>query len=137
MIYLTRGYLFSAAHRLSNGAWSEEENRRVYGKCANPYGHGHNYHLEVTVAGPIDPLTGMVVDLAELDRFVAREILERFDHQNLNALESFSHRVPTSEILCQEIYRILRENFRLARVERVRLEETSLNVFEYPADGRC
>lgn len=141
MIYLTRRYTFSASHRLHSDRLSEEENWRVYGKCNNPYGHGHNYTLEVTLAGEISPVTGMIVDLGDLDRVVNEQILERFDHKNLNTLEDFSGQVPTSEILSKAIYDILKQNFRLARpgglarVERVRLEETSLNSFEYPADG--
>lgn len=135
MIYLTRAYPFSASHRLYSSRLSEEENRRVYGKCANPFGHGHNYRVEVTVAGPVDPATGMVVDLVALDQFVEREILERFYHRNLNLLPEFSGQVPTSELLCMTIHGILKRNFRLACIERVRLEETSLNSFEYPADG--
>lgn len=135
MIRLTRGYLFSASHRLHSRSLSEEENQRVYGKCANPYGHGHNYRLEVTLSGPINPVTGMVVDLVALDGFVEQQILERFDHRNLNSLDLFADQVPTSEMLCKAIFEILSRNFRLARVEHVRLEETSLNSFQYPANG--
>src|SRR5437899_3367232 len=98
MVYLTRRYRFSAGHRLHNEALSAEENRRVYGKCNNPNGHGHNYLLEVTEAGPVDPSTGMVYDLALLDGTVEREVLEPFDHKNLNVdVEIFHQRVPTTE----------------------------------------
>jgi len=110
---------------------SEEENRRVYGKCNNPYGHGHNYALEVTVAGQVDACTGMVCDLVELDDFVGREVLERFGHENLNYLEAFRQLVPTTENLCAEIYGVLARGFRAAAVEKVRLEETMMNSFEY------
>lgn len=131
MIYLTRRYSFSASHRLHNPRFSEAENHRIYGKCSNPGGHGHNYLLEVTVAGEPDLRTGMVVDLGALDAFVAAEILERFDHANLNAAPAFhGHRVPTSENLCREIFHLLEEGFRPAPVARVRLEETSRNAFE-------
>lgn len=131
MIYLTRRYRFCASHRLHNPRLSEGENRRIYGKCNNEGGHGHNYALEVTVAGDPDARTGMVVDLAELDGFVEREILERFDHANLNADdESFAEQVPTTENLCREIFCRLRGGFRRAPLTRVRLEETSLNSFE-------
>ncbi|MFQ5927803.1 MAG: 6-carboxytetrahydropterin synthase [Terriglobia bacterium] len=131
MIYLTRRYRFSASHRLHNPRLPEEENRRIYGKCNNEGGHGHNYALEVTVAGEPDPRTGMVVSLAELDGIVEREILERYDLANLNAdRESFADQVPTTENLCREIFRRLRRGFRPAPVTRVRLEETSLNAFE-------
>src|SRR5579864_7953361 len=95
--YLTRRYLFSASHRLHSVDMSTDENAATYGKCNNPYGHGHNYMLEVTVSGPVAENTGMVCDLTDMDGFVHREILERFDHQNLNMLTQFRERVPTTE----------------------------------------
>jgi 6-pyruvoyltetrahydropterin/6-carboxytetrahydropterin synthase len=110
---------------------SEEENRRVYGKCNNPYGHGHNYTLEVTIAGQVDQQTGMVCDLVELDGYVEREVLERFGHENLNQLAPFQTVVPTTENLCVEVYDILARGFGAAEVEKVRLEETMMNSFEY------
>jgi 6-pyruvoyltetrahydropterin/6-carboxytetrahydropterin synthase len=138
MVYLTRRYRFSAGHRLHNDALSAEENRRVYGKCNNPNGHGHNYLLEVTVAGTIDPATGMVFDLSVLDGVVAERVLEKLDHKNLNLdMENFRTQVPTTENLCLEIYELLHTpleetgGVRGLRLERVRLEETSLNSFEY------
>lgn len=131
MIYLTRRYRFSASHRLHNPRLPEDENERIYGKCANPGGHGHNYALEVTVAGAPDPVTGMVVDLDQLDNFVSREILEPFDLSYLNMDKSFADRVPTTENVCVEIFRRLRGGFRQAPVTCVRLEETSLNSFVY------
>ena len=88
--YLTRRYMFSASHRLHSEAMSDAENAATYGKCNNPYGHGHNYTLEVTVSGPVDESTGMVCNLTDLDGFVHGEILERFDHQNLNTLADFA-----------------------------------------------
>ena len=130
-LHLSRRYRFSASHRLHSEQLGEEENRRVYGKCNNPYGHGHNYALEVTVAGQVDARTGMVCDLAQLDEFVARKVLERFGHENLNYLEAFQRVVPTTENLCAEIYRVLERGFRAAAVEKVRLEETMMNSFEY------
>ncbi len=133
-IHLTRRYAFAASHRLHSQRLSEEENWRVYGKCNNPYGHGHNYVVEVTVSGPVDPSTGMVAHPGELDHFVQQEVLERFDHKNLNEeLAAFRDRVPTTENLCIEIYNRLR-GFSAARLERVRLEETSLNSFEYSGE---
>jgi 6-pyruvoyltetrahydropterin/6-carboxytetrahydropterin synthase len=129
--YLTRRYRFAAAHRLHADSMSQEENRAVYGKCNNPHGHGHNYTLEVTVSGPVDGQTGMVCNLTDLDRAVEKEVLEPFDHQNLNALEPFREHVPTTENLTLEIFRRLQPCFREARLERVRLEETMLNSFEY------
>jgi 6-pyruvoyltetrahydropterin/6-carboxytetrahydropterin synthase len=128
--YLGRRYRFSASHRLFSEALSEEKNRAVYGKCANPHGHGHNYTVEVVVGGEIDAATGMVMDLTELDGCVSREVLEPFDHQNLNVLEIFANRVPTTENLCIEIERRLRGALRQELSLAVRVEETSNNFFE-------
>jgi len=97
--YLTRRYLFSASHRLHSADMPEDWNRETYGKCNNPYGHGHNYQVEVTVSGAVDPSTGMVCNLVDLDNFVHAEILERFDRQNLNTLPEFKQLVPTTENL--------------------------------------
>ena len=133
--YLSRRYWFSASHRLHNDSMSAEENRRVYGKCNNPFGHGHNYALEVTVSGQVNPKTGMVCNLVDLDQFVHEKILQRFVHENLNTLEAFKNLVPTTENLCILIYMILEQGFQAAGVEKVRLEETMLNAFEY-AGGR-
>ncbi len=134
-IELTRRYSFAASHRLAHPRFSEEENRCLYGKCANPYGHGHNYVLEVTVAGPVDATTGMVANLADLDGFVQREVLDVFDHVYLNEqIDAFrpesGGQVPTTENLCIEIFRRL-QTFPFARLCRVRLEETGRNSFEY------
>jgi 6-pyruvoyltetrahydropterin/6-carboxytetrahydropterin synthase len=106
--YLTRRYMFSASHRLHSAALSAEENQNTYGKCNNPYGHGHN-----------------------LDDSVRREVLERFDIQNLNRLPEFAASVPTTENLCIVIYEILQRGFTWAHLEKVRLEETMMNSFEY------
>lgn len=128
--YLGRRYRLSASHRLHTPALSEAENQAVYGKCANPHGHGHNYTVEVLVGGEIDLATGMVCDLAELDGCVSREVLEPFDHQNLNTLGVFQNRVPTTENLCIEVERRLRRALRPDLLLRVRVEETSKNYFE-------
>ena len=133
--YLTRRYLFSASHRLHCNEMSAAENQSVYGKCNNPHGHGHNYSVEVTVGGHVDPRTGMVCNLVDLDSLVNEKILERFGHQNLNTLAEFERIVPTTENLCMEIFGILEENFHHAQVDKVRIEETMLNSFEY-AGGR-
>ncbi|MGH9688626.1 MAG: 6-carboxytetrahydropterin synthase [Candidatus Acidiferrales bacterium] len=128
---LTRRYRFSASHRLHSRHFSEEQNWQLYGKCSNPYGHGHNYVVEVTLGGPVDPSTGMIANLGELDPFVEREVIEAFDHKYLNEqIAEFREVVPTTENLCREIYRRL-ESFPAARLERVRIEETSNNSFEY------
>lgn len=134
--HLSRRYWFSASHRLHNPALPDDENRRIYGKCNNPFGHGHNYLLEVTVTGPVDAATGMVLNLVDLDGVVEQEVLARFDHENLNCSEPFRARVPTSENLCAVIFGLLETRWaadaRLAgtRVVRVRLEETRNNSFE-------
>ncbi len=134
-LHLTRRYSFAASHRLHSAHLSEEENWRAYGKCNNPYGHGHNYQLEVTVTGPVDPATGMIAHLGDLDAFVDREVLEVFDHRNLNEeIPAFRERVPTTENLCIEIYDRLRR-FPSAQLVRVRLEETSLNSFSYSEEN--
>ena len=129
--YLSRRYRFSASHRLHSAKLSEAENKGTYGKCNNPYGHGHNYSLEVTVSGPVDETTGMVCNLMDLDEFVHREIIERFDLQNLNELPKFQGAVPTTENLCTLVYETLRRGFHHAHLEKVRLEETMMNSFEY------
>ncbi|HET7207500.1 MAG TPA: 6-carboxytetrahydropterin synthase [Terriglobales bacterium] len=133
--HLTRRYFFSASHRLHSDAMTAAENQATYGKCNNPHGHGHNYGLEVTVSGQVDEQTGMVCNLADLDHFVHREIVERFDHENLNNLHEFGDQVPTTENLCIRIYDILRRGFVLAHLEKVRLEETMMNSFEYCGGG--
>ena len=129
--HLSRRYLFSASHRLHSEAMSAQENQETYGKCNNPYGHGHNYVVEVTVSGQVDEKTGMVCNLVDLDDFMGREVLTRFDHENLNTLQEFSQQVPTTENLCIQIYEIVQRGFPHAHLERVRLEETMMNSFEY------
>jgi 6-pyruvoyltetrahydropterin/6-carboxytetrahydropterin synthase len=128
--------MFSASHRLHSDAMSDAENVSTYGKCNNPYGHGHNYTLEVMVSGPVDESTGMVCNLTDLDEFVRREILERFDHQNLNTLAEFAGTVPTTENLCMVVYDILQRGFRQAHLDKVRFEETMMNSFEYWGENR-
>ncbi len=131
---LTRRYSFSASHRLHSPHLSDEENQRIYGKCNNPYGHGHNYVVEVTVAGPTEPSTGMIAHLGELDRFVMQEVIEPFDHTYLNKdVPAFRERVPTTENLCIEIFDRLKA-FSGARLVRIRLEETGRNSFEYAGE---
>jgi 6-pyruvoyltetrahydropterin/6-carboxytetrahydropterin synthase len=132
--YLTRRYMFSASHRLQSDEMSEAENQETYGKCNNPYGHGHNYNIEVTVSGPVDDQTGMVCNLVDLDGFVQSEILERFDHQNLNLLPEFAEAVPTTENLCISIYEIVKRGFDKAHLQKVRIEETMMNSFEYAGE---
>src|SRR5277367_1476640 len=104
--YLSRRYRLSASHRLNTAAFTDEQNRAVYGKCNNPHGHGHNYVIEVTVGGPVDAQTGMVCDMVDLDSCVRKEVVERFDHTNLNLDPLFQHQVPSTENLCIETYRL-------------------------------
>lgn len=132
---LGRRYRFAASHRLHNVELGEDENQRLYGKCNNPYGHGHNYVVEVHFSGEVDPATGMIANLADLDGFVESEVLEPFDHKSLNEdVEAFRRVVPTTENLCIEIFRRLRP-FPHAKLERVRIQETSNNSFEYAGDN--
>ena len=133
--HLTRRYRFSASHRLHSEQMSDAENRAIYGKCNNPYGHGHNYVLEVTLSGQVDP-NGMVCNLVDLDTCVKREVVSRFDIENLDMRPEFADVVPTTENLCTVIFDllnqdILKRKFTQAHLERVRLEETMMNSFEY------
>lgn len=131
---LGRRYRFSASHRLHTAHLTEEENSRVFGKCSNPYGHGHNYVVEVSVSGDVDPSTGMIANLADLDAFVARHVLDDFDHKSLNEdVAAFRDTVPTTENVCIEIFRRLK-SFPKAKLERIRVEETGKNSFEYAGD---
>lgn len=136
MIRLTRRYHFCASHRLHSGRLSEAENRELYGKCNNPFGHGHNYVLEVTVRGPIDGGTGRSISVAALDALVRERVLQRFDHANLNTDDGgFKDTVPTSENLSIEIHRSLTKSWNTAfgewpRLEGVRVAETARNLFE-------
>jgi 6-pyruvoyltetrahydropterin/6-carboxytetrahydropterin synthase len=129
--HLTRRYLFSASHRLHSGQMSDSENKTTYGKCNNPYGHGHNYMLEVTVSGAVDQSTGMVCNLVDLDQAVETEVLSRYNLENLNTLQEFAVTVPTTENLCIQIFEILQRGFPHAHLDKVRLEETMMNSFEY------
>ena len=131
--YLSRRYRFSASHRLHSDEMSDAENRAPYGKCNNPHGHGHSYVLEVTVGGQV-AVNGMVCNLVELDDCVNREVVTRFDLENLNMCKEFAETVPTTENLCTVIYDILKRKFTQAHLERVRLEETMMNSFEF---GNC
>jgi 6-pyruvoyltetrahydropterin/6-carboxytetrahydropterin synthase len=138
---VTRQYQFAASHRLHAAALSEEENRRLYGKCNNPYGHGHNYVLEVSVRGPLAGSTGRAVDPRVLDELVRREVVLPFDHKNLNReVPVFASVVPTSENLGYEICRRLKRNWKQVfpgewpKLEKVRIGETPRNIFEVGAD---
>jgi 6-pyruvoyltetrahydropterin/6-carboxytetrahydropterin synthase len=133
-VELGRRYHFAASHRLHNAKLSGEENHRIYGKCNNPYGHGHNYTVEVRFSGEVDPATGMIANLADLDAFVNERVIEPFDHRSLqDDVSAFRETVATTENLCVEIFQRLK-SFPAAKLEAVRVVETSNNSFEYAGD---
>ena len=132
MIALTRRYGFPAAHVLRSPALGDAENRRIYGKCANPAGHGHNYGVEVSVTGPPDARTGRILDPEVLDELVASRVLARFAHRMLNDDPAFADCVPTAENIARAIYRELAQELPArgsARLLRVRVHETRKNSF--------
>lgn len=134
--YFGRRYMMSASHRLHTETLSAVENRAAYGKCNNPYGHGHNYVVEVLARGPVDPESGMVINLAVLDQVVRARVLNRFDHANLNLDPLFARIVPTTENLCKAVYNLLSESLAPAELEHVRVEETENNFFEFFGEER-
>ena len=121
----------SASHRLHAETLSGEENRAVYGKCNNPHGHGHNYVVEVLVGGDVDADTGMVMNMVALDETVRGQVMERFDHTNLNLDPVFHNQVPTTENLCRAVFALLKDALPAGELEYVRVEETENNFFEY------
>lgn len=126
MILLTRKAEFSSAHFYWVEAWTPEENQRVFGQCANRNGHGHNYTLEVTVAGEIDPISGFVVDLKELKDIMEREVIRVYDHRHLNfEVPEFKTAVPTTENIAIAIWRRLDGRIPHASLHRVRVYETA------------
>jgi 6-pyruvoyltetrahydropterin/6-carboxytetrahydropterin synthase len=135
MITLTRRYAFSASHVLSRPEWDAERNREVYGKCANPSGHGHNYVLEVSVRGKIEPGTGMLIPLGRLDALVESRVIAKLHHRLLNRdVPAFSDVVPTAENIARFAWRTLAGAVSPAALHRVRLVETSHNSVEYSED---
>lgn len=130
MVRLTRKYHFCTAHRLHSEHLSNEENIAIFGKCNNPFGHGHNYYLEVTVSGNPDPVTGMIENLSDIDRIVDQEIMQKFDHKHLNLdTEEFKDLNPTSENVAVVIWDLLEP--KLPKLFKVGLFETEKNYFEY------
>jgi len=124
MIFLTRRATFSASHYYWNDAWSAEKNQQVFGRCANRNGHGHNYTLEVTVKGEVDPTTGFVVDLKDLKDILNREIIDALDHRHLNKeVPEFADQIPTTENLAIAIWQRLESKLNIARLHRVRVYE--------------
>jgi len=125
MVYLTRKAEFSASHYYNNPEFTPEENQRIFGKCNNPHGHGHNYTLEVTVKGEIDPRSGFVVDLKELKEIMNREVIEVVDHRYLNKeVAEFEDLIPTTENLAVTIWKWLDPRLSVARLHRIRVYET-------------
>lgn len=130
VLTLTRKYHFCAAHRLHSNHLSLEENKRLFGKCNNPHGHGHNYYLDVTVMGEPDPVTGMIMSLSELDEIVESLVLNKFDHMNLNLdTDEFKELNPTSEVVAMVIYGMLEPH--IPSLYKIGLWETEKNYFEY------
>ena len=132
--YFGRRYMLSASHRLHSENLTNEVNRTTYGKCNNPFGHGHNYVIEVLVGGPVDPETGMIINLAALDEVVQTFVMERFDHTNLNDDPLFVNQVPTTENLCRAVFGVLKSALPTGRLDYVRVEETENNFFQYCGD---
>jgi 6-pyruvoyltetrahydropterin/6-carboxytetrahydropterin synthase len=132
--YLTRRYHFSASHRLHVDALSDEQNRATFGKCNNPFGHGHNYSVAVTFSGAVDATTGMVCNLADLDAFADKYLFARFDHTNLNTLDLFAGLVPTTENFAIELHRIFAA-FPHATLHHMHVEETGNNSFDFAGDS--
>jgi 6-pyruvoyltetrahydropterin/6-carboxytetrahydropterin synthase len=125
MVYLTRKAEFSASHYYHNPEFTPEENQRIFGKCNNPHGHGHNYTLEVTVKGNIDQRSGFVVDLKALKEIMNREVIDAMDHRLLNKeVAEFKDQIPTTENLAISIWRRLEAKLSLAELHRVRVYET-------------
>jgi 6-pyruvoyltetrahydropterin/6-carboxytetrahydropterin synthase len=136
MIRITRKVEFSAAHFYHNPDLSPEENRRVFGKCNNPHGHGHNYTLEVTIAGEPDPDTGMVLDLKELKDILQREVVDRMDHRHLNyEVPDLAGKIPTCENIAGVIWKLLAPKITKGRLDRVRLYESADLFADCTADG--
>lgn len=140
MFRVTRRYRFAASHRLHSALLSEDQNREAYGKCNNPFGHGHDYVLDVSARGPADA-AGRAVDRAALDGLVERQVIRVFDHRNLNVeVEGFTRAVPTSENLAVEICRRLKAGWgevfhgEWPKLDGVRIAETPRNIFEVGAN---
>jgi len=127
---------FNAAHRLYVPAWSDEKNFEVFGKCANPHYHGHNYEIEVKVTGEVDPETGILINLKDLKEILRSEVEDKLDHRNLNVeIPEFRNLVPTVEHICFVIWKILRSHLPDRYELKVRLYETPRNFVEYPAES--
>lgn len=136
MVTLTRKIEFAASHLYNNPQFSAEENRRVFGKCNNPHGHGHNYTLEVTIAGEPDRVTGMVLDLVELKELLEREVMRRMDHRFLNyEVAELAGKIPTCENIAVTIWELLADKIPHGKLQRVRLYEAPELFADCFADG--
>jgi 6-pyruvoyltetrahydropterin/6-carboxytetrahydropterin synthase len=125
---------FNSAHRLYRKDWSDEKNKQIFGLCANPNWHGHNYTLEVKLIGKIDPETGYVIDLKILNDIIEEVVMDKFDHMNLNMdVPEFEHLIPTGENIVVVIHNLLREKLDGKYDLKIKLWETERNYFEYPA----
>ncbi|MCX7797342.1 MAG: 6-carboxytetrahydropterin synthase [Melioribacter sp.] len=132
MIYVTRREVFSASHRIFNPKLSDEENFRIYGKCSNPNGHGHNYILEVTVAGEVDENTGYLIDLKLLKEVIRSNVIEKLDHKNLNTdVDFLRNKIPTSENILIAIWEQLKDKIPFGKLYSIKLYETENNFVEY------
>ncbi len=131
-VVVTRRAHFNAAHRLHNPAWSEAENARTFGPCANANYHGHNYNLDVSVIGDVDPVTGYVVDIKQLKDVIEERVLSRFDHRNLNLdVDEFRNLNPTAENIVMICWRLLAPAVPRGRLHKLVLWETERNIVEY------
>ena len=132
MVYITRRETFSAAHRLFNPIFSDEENEKIFGKCSNPNWHGHNYVLEVVIAGEPNPETGFVLNIADLKEIIEYNVLSQVDHKNLNTETDFmSGIIPSTENLTIAIWKVLVDKIPNGKLYAVKLSETENNFFEY------
>jgi 6-pyruvoyltetrahydropterin/6-carboxytetrahydropterin synthase len=134
-ISVFRNAHFNAAHRLHVPGWSDQKNLEIFGKCANPHYHGHNYELSVQVTGEVDPETGILIDLKDLKNLIRTHVEDRLDHRNLNEeIPEFEERIPTVENICYVIWTLIRRHLDARYTLKVRLYETPRNYAEYPAD---
>lgn len=135
MIYVTRREVFSSAHCLYNPSWSPEKNTEVFDKCANPNGHGHNYTLEVVVAGEIDPETGYVIDLKRLKAIIRERVISKVDHKHLNYDVPFLEGIiPTAENIAVSIWQQLVDHIPSGRLYSIKIYETENNYAEYKGE---
>jgi 6-pyruvoyltetrahydropterin/6-carboxytetrahydropterin synthase len=137
MLLVTKRLHFSASHRLHNPKLSDAQNREIYGKCNNPHGHGHNYLLEVTVAGKENPKTGMVIDLKELKEIIQKRVIDQVDHAHLNFDVPFlKGKIPTTEVLAKEFWKLLQKEIRSGKLYEIKIDESHNNTVVYRGGGK-